>query len=515
MTHSREELQADRPASPAEDRLGQRERLLVAFCCLLAVLRVSLFTLAYPFFDNVDEQEHFDLVCKYSHGELPRGLEPFSAEAAGFMALYHSPEYCWRLEDYPGGKTPPPVWSLPAAERAKMVPELTEGFQRKVNFESAQMPLYYVAVGAWYNLGKLLGLEGGNLLYWTRFLNLPAYFAVVWLAYLFAKELLPGSPFVYLGAAAILAVFPQDIFYCLSNDVFSAPFATLSLYLLLRLYRSEAPRPGLALCAGLSAAAAVLSKFINPPLLLVVGIVAVLKVVPAWWKKQPLVHLLPALLLVAAAGVPVACWLARNYVVFGDLTGYVLNNRFKTWTPKPVSEYWHHPIFTPSGCWVFWSEFLRTFWRGQMRWHYVSLAASPIDSFYVVSSTLFLLAFAVAAVADRRGVPAETRLFFGLGGLLFAGCLAILVLISISFDFGHSNYPSRRFPYLPCGRYLMGAVVPFFVMYLGGLEAMLERLQWRRLRLPLLIGMAGFMAVSEISYSLQVFASRYNWYHLP
>jgi len=515
MTHSREEVQADRPDSLAHDHFGGRERLLVALFCLVAALRVSLFTLAFPFFNNVDEQNHFDLVCKYSHGHIPRGLEPFGAEAAGFMALYHSPEYCWRLEDYPGGKTPSPVCSLSAAERAKLVPELTEGFRQKVNFESAQMPLYYTLVGAWYNLGKLLGLEGGNLLYWTRFLNLPAYLAVVWLAYLFAKELLPKARFVYLGIPCILAVFPQDIFYCLSNDVLSAPFATLSLYLLLRLYRSETPRPGLALGAGLSAAAAVLTKFINPPLLVVVGIVACLKLVPAWWKKQPPVHLVPVLVLVAAAGIPVACWLARNYVVFGDMTGYALNNRFKGWTPKPVSEYWRHPMFTPGGFAVFWSEFLRTFWRGQMRWHYTALAAGPIDTFYVLSSSLFLLAFAVAAIANRGRMAAEARLFSGLGGLLFVLSLAILVLISISFDFGTSNYPSRRFPYLPCGRYLLGSLVPFLMMYLGGLEVLLDWLQLRWLRLPLLILMASFMALSEISYSMQVFASHYNWYHLP
>ena len=105
------------------------------------------------------------------------------------------------------------------------------------------MPLYYVVVGAWYNVGKLLGLEGGNLLYWTRLFNLPAYIVLVWLAYLFAKELVPTSKFVYLGVPFVLVFFPQDIFFGLSNDVLSAPIVTLSLYLLLRMYRSEAPVP--------------------------------------------------------------------------------------------------------------------------------------------------------------------------------------------------------------------------------------------------------------------------------
>ena len=285
----------------------------------MAALRVSLFTLAFPFFNNVDEQNHFDLVCKYSHGHIPR-VEPFGPRRPGSMASItaRNTAGAGRLprENALAGllASCARTWQARAGANG--------GIPQKVNFESAQMPLYYALVGAWYNLGKLLGLEGGNLLYWTRLLNLPAYLAVVWLGYLFAKELLPKARFVYLGIPCILAVFPQDIFYCLSNDVFSAPFATLSLYLLLRLYRSETPRPGLALGAGLSAAAAVLTKFINPPLLVVVGIVACLKLVPAWWKKQPLVHLVPVVLLVAAAGIPVACWLARNYVVFGDMTGY-------------------------------------------------------------------------------------------------------------------------------------------------------------------------------------------------
>ncbi len=341
------------------------------------------------------------------------------------------------------------------------------------------------------------------------------YVVLVWLAYIFAKELVPTSKFVYLGVPFVLVFFPQDIFYCLSNDVLSAPIVTLSLYLLLRMYRSESPRPGLALCAGLSVAAAVLTKFANPPILAVLGIVACLKLGPALWRKQPLVHLVPVVLLVTAAGLPIACWLARNYLVFGDLTGYALNNRFKTWTPKPVSEYWHHPMFTPGGFQFFWSELIRTFWRGQMRWHYTTLAAARIDTFYILSSTLFLLIFVIEGIANRGSSGAETRLAAGLGGLMLALSAAILILISISFDFGTSNYPSRQLPFLPCGRYLMGSLVPFLIMYLGGLEVLLDWLRLSFVRVPLLIVIVNGMLISEIAYSLDVFASQYNWYHLP
>ena len=150
-----------------------------------------------------------------------------------------------------------------------------------------------------------------------------------------------------------------------------------------------------------------------------------------------------------------------------------------------------------------------------MRWHYTTLAAARIDPFYVLSSTVFLLTFAIAGIANRGSSSAEMRLFVGLGGLLLALSVAILILISVSFDFGTSNYPSRQFPFLPCGRYLMGSLVPFLIMYLGGLEVLLSWLQLRFFRLPLLILIVISMFIAEIAYSMGVFASQYNWYHLP
>ena len=52
-------------------------------------------------------------------------------------------------------------------------------------------------------------------------------------------------------------------------------------------------------------------------------------------------------------------------------------------------------------------------------------------------------------------------------------------------------------------------------MYLSGLESLLEWLRLGFLRLPLLIILVDVMVISEIVYSLDVFVSRYNWFHLP
>ena len=58
-------------------------------------------------------------------------------------------------------------------------------------------------------------------------------------------------------------------------------------------------------------------------------------------------------------------------------------------------------------------------------------------------------------------------------------------------------------------------MVPFLIMYLSGLESLLEWLRLGFLRLPLLIILVDVMVISEIVYSLDVFVSRYNWFHLP
>jgi hypothetical protein len=528
---------------PPGDITGRRENLLIGVFCLLAALRVFVFTAAFPFFNNIDESCHFDLMCKYSHGDLPQGLDLYSAEAAEMSALYASPEYCHprlrgldpfiaeaagmfapynspeysytRVPKIPAWRITPPLWSYPTELRAKLVRQSTNKWRGKENFESIQMPFYYTVVGVWYNLGKLLGLEGGNLLYWARFFNIPVYILLIWLAYVFSKELVPSSKFVYLGVPFVLTFWPQDVFYGLNNDILSAPLVTLSLYLLLRMYRIEAPRPGLALCAGLSAAAACLTKFTNAPIFAVVGSVAFLKLGPSWWRKQPLVHLVPVVLLVMASSIPIGCWLARNYVVFGDLMGSALNNRFKTWTPKPIGEYWNHPIFTPVGFLVFWTELATTIWRGETYWLGNHLAATRIDAFYALSSTVFLLAFAIAAIADRGRTRTEARLATGLCSLLFALSVSVLVLVSVSFDFGTSFYPSRDLPFLTSGRLILGSCIPFLIMYLGGFEVLLGWLRLSFARLPLLILFVDLMVVSEIAYSMQVFQSRYNWFHLP
>ncbi len=226
-------------------------------------------------------------------------------------------------------------------------------------------------------------------------------------------------------------------------------------------------------------------------------------------------HLVPVLLLAAAAGIPVACWLARNYFVFGDLMGFALNNRFKTWTPKPISEYWHHPIFTPSGFLYFWSRLAITIWRGEMYWYGDDLAAAPIDAFYFFSSTAFLLKLCHRG-HRRNGEAAGPRPAWLPG---CAGCCSPFPWPFWSW----SPCPSiSALPFTPrvnCRSFLRtvdhGIARPVSDPVPGGIRRAAGMVAIGFPRVPLLIVIVDFIVMSEISYSMQVFASQYNWFHLP
>src|SRR5438270_9473556 len=69
------------------------ERRFVLLLCCLAAIRVFVYSAAFPFFNNVDEGAHFDLVLKYSHGLVPRKFGPASDEMSNYVIRYGSLEY--------------------------------------------------------------------------------------------------------------------------------------------------------------------------------------------------------------------------------------------------------------------------------------------------------------------------------------------------------------------------------------------------------------------------------------
>ena len=199
----------------------RREQKLILLLCVIAAVRVLAFSAAFPFFNNVDEQAHVDLVMKYARGDVPRDLGHFSAEAAYYLALYGTPEYFTAPQQFAKGEFPQPNWILPADKRYKLVEVTKTWWESHENHESGEPPLYYVIAGAWLNLGRACGIKGGWLLYWVRFLNLFVAAGLVWTGSIAAQLVFPDREFSRLSVPLLLAVWPQTAFYSIQSDVLS------------------------------------------------------------------------------------------------------------------------------------------------------------------------------------------------------------------------------------------------------------------------------------------------------
>jgi hypothetical protein len=213
------------------EQAGPQEsaKLFIGLLCLIAGVRTFLFCAGFPFFNNADEQAHFDVVLKYSQGHLPRGMERFSGESARYFVQYGSPEFFMSPEAFPDGRFPAPAWSSPAEGTSAAVSATEQAWSDATNPESWQPPLYYAIAGLWLKSGQLCGFSDGHLLYWVRFLNVLFLVALVWLSSLAAREFFPQQKWVALCVPVLVAFLPQDMFYGIENDnlchSFSVPFS--------------------------------------------------------------------------------------------------------------------------------------------------------------------------------------------------------------------------------------------------------------------------------------------------
>ncbi len=492
----------------------QSAKMVVWLLCLIAAIRTFLFCAGFPFFNNADEQAHFDVVLKYSQGRAPRGMEHFSAESARYFVQYGSPEFFTSPETFPGGHFPSPAWTSSAETTSAAVSAMEQAWGDAINPESWQPPLYYVVGGLWLKLGQLCGFSDAYLLYWLRFVNVLLVAALVWLSFLVAREFFAQQEWLAICVPALVAFIPQDMFYGIENDNLSPLLFSVVFLCLIRWWRAEVLSPLLAVCLGLTLSATYLTKLSNAPLLGIALCIVMLKIFLAV-RSGNLGRLLPALgIVTVCAIIPVASWMIWMQYAFGDAIGSSTHIALSGWTPKSFAELWNHPIFTWQGAWNFLSKLLASFWRGEFIWHGQRLASAPADYFYIISSLLLIgiTALHLPWIARNDRLTAQIVSF-----ALLAFCSAVLFLafVSIRFDFGDSVYPSRSEPYLWSGRYVTGALTPFAIVYVYGLYL---ALRWTHKTWPLLatvLIIVTAITVSEIQVNWPVFSSHYNWFHLP
>jgi hypothetical protein len=495
-------------SKPFTDRT---ESVLIAFFCVVAAVRVFVFSAAFPFFSNVDEDLHFDLITQYSEGHLPRAFDPLKEVTLNWIVPYASPEFLFTAEQFPGAKFPSPLWkqSGPGVE-----PEITAtraAWSSEINFESSQPPFYYALASVWWWIGKHLGLTGLPSLYWIRFLNGFLIGLVVLLGYLIARIVLPERVEVRLGVPMLLALIPQNVFYALNNDVLS-PVCFGGLFLcVLQWLRTDRPTLSLGTFTGLAIAATYLTKLSNLPLIVVALVAIVAKPHPPNRQKSK-TALATFGVLIFCGSIPIASWIVWTKYQFGDLTGSAAKIALLGWTTKPFSQWWQHPIFTLRGLWVFWWDLMTSFWCGEVKWHGQPLSCPVADSFYAISSLVLLVA-ALLGLRKGAGLSLFQRQAIATAALGFIASAGFLALLSIQFDFGNCINPSRGHPYFASGRLLSGALIPFALFYVYGIAWLFRRIN---AVLPVLVlgVILALTVTSQIVMNRVVFTSEHNLFHL-
>jgi 4-amino-4-deoxy-L-arabinose transferase-like glycosyltransferase len=482
--------------------------------CGILVLRVFLFNAAFPFWNNVDEQAHFDTVVKYARGYLPRAhANGYDPESIPLIVLHQSPEYLNNLDTLGWSEWPPPLWRAEPGQAQLAVREESGKWQEMKNHEAYSPPVYYAVAACWYDLGKMLGLQGIRLLYWLRFLNIPIYVALFWLAHLFCSRIFRGSPSMHTGTLLLLTFFPQDAFYSINSDVLSPLLALASLLVASTVYERGGSRP-LYAATGIAFGATVLVKFSNIPMLAVFALFVLLlagKAVKAGRLKDESVNLL---LLTAACALPLVSWLAWNAHALGDVTGSSEKIRILGWTVKPLAGMLNHPIFGFDGFITFTSDLLKSFWRGEFVWENGPLASLGMDRLYVASSWLFVCASIANSFVAGDSYPPDQRLAIRASALTLVGYVCFLAALSTFYDFGSCVNPSQDHPYFTSGRLALGALVPFLLLYLDGLRTLAGIVSRKLDPVWAVLALCLVIAVSEAELTATVFKSSYNWFHL-
>jgi len=131
-----------------------QERSIIWLFCFLAAIHVLIFSAAFPFFNNMDEQEHFDLAVRYSQGRIPGTPDSSCAEAMPYILLYSSLEYLWAPETFSNGRIPPPPWKQPLDHLGPFFAARKASWEKAKNFEVSQPPAYYAVAGGWWWMGQ-------------------------------------------------------------------------------------------------------------------------------------------------------------------------------------------------------------------------------------------------------------------------------------------------------------------------------------------------------------------------
>jgi hypothetical protein len=495
--------------------LRAKRKWIVACCCCYAALRVLIFAAAFPLFNPVDEQHHYEMIYRYSQGYAPEATLPRAdPNVSRVSTLYGSPEYFNSHERLRSFQRDVPIAALPPGLKEYHYRKVLEFWMEKSNMEAQSPPVYYAVAGVWTKLGVTLGAKEWVLAYWTRFLNPIIYAIFIWISFLFVRELYPERDFLCVAVPMLLAVFPQDVFFGMNRDVLSPLFGALAMLVLFRAMRGESDSHSNLIGGGFLVGLASLTDVSN---FVLFGLFAV----AVYNRSRTAIQLADRKeeIKVIAASVAGAMlfpilWMAHNVVVMGDLTGSRLKTDYLGWTLRTWSEIRQHPIFSVNGFHYFINVLIETFWRGEIAWQGGPMRGHFQDGFYRISSLLLVAVFA-AKLLSKGNVAGKLQRLSGLVSLyLVLASVLFMAVISLPFDFHECVYPSREHPYFVSGRIIIGVLLPFALIYLSGLEYLLRPV--RRYFHPMIpfTALVIFLTVSEFVIRRDIFHSAFNLFSL-
>ena len=454
-----------------ENWLDRHRRAWLAALSVLAAIRIGYLCLAYPIFTNVDEPQQFDVVVQYANGRWPLGIGPLEVETRETIFRYGSVEYLVEKND---PRFSPQI--IAGLARLRQSATMPADYFTIPDHELHQPPVYYALAGLVYRTARGMGVRPFHLPFIVRLIDVPIIVLTVLAVHRLAAMVVPRRLEVVLGAPLVVAFFPQDALCQIGSDSMSAAVCGWALiWLLAPMLTGRITLAG-AVLAGLGAAAAVMTKWTNLPIVAVAAIAAIF-VLRSGAPGRGRV----GAVLIASVLIPIGLWCARCHAALGDFTATGPTVRYLGWTPRPLSDWFEHPIFRAEG----WNplqadrgmfrmlhETVITFWRGEFVWYRERLCSPQLDlSYYLV--TLFGLGLAL--LAFRRGAGCWRT---GLAVLLAycAAAFAELVVLSIRYDFGQCIYPSTAEPYMSSGRLILGALAPLCVCVLLGLSELWQPL---------------------------------------
>lgn len=372
------------------------DRAVLAGLIAIAAANGLLWACTIPFNEAPDEAAHFQVVrFILDHGRLPR----------------FSPDELW-------------------------LHNTAKGF---VESYAPFPPLAYL-------VGALASRMTEGTMWGARLVSVASYVATAALTFLIARRLWPETRLVAVCAALVVAFLPQFAFTAayVNSDAIGVALSALLLYLLVRLH-SKHPRAWPLVAIGVTVGALLLTKYTFYPAA-AVGLVAA-----AWRTRRPL----QAAALVGSTVATAGWWLARNWMLYGELAPVRVIAEAKAAAGG-------NTLFVPADYGItlldistrtdFWWA---TFTSFVGKFGFVSIELHP--AYYIACLALVALAFAGALSRLLRSRPRRQDLApMGVGAAVVVGTAV----------FG--MYSSASGEYSPQGRYLFAALVPIAIGLAGG-----------------------------------------------